>query len=162
MTTTKRIEEFRVSWSADHEQYWQGHGTAFTNYTHCATGCGETLREAFEDAICSLAEQIPQDYIDNGYFDKPYTEMLADLTAQVKEPEMLDWDIVKGYCRVQGKHMVTCPSCDGQTDAFSEQDCAVCECNGEIVDNDPDCAVCAGEWHFYVNVDVRVSEEDGQ
>jgi hypothetical protein len=40
----------------DSEQYFQGCGTAFTEFDDCATGCGETAREAFEDACESLAQ----------------------------------------------------------------------------------------------------------
>lgn len=55
MTQTKQITDFQVTWTADHEQYYQGHGIAFTSYTHSATGCGgnwssglsEELRETY-------------------------------------------------------------------------------------------------------------------
>ncbi len=57
MSDKLHIKEFSVSFQADHEQYWQGHGIACTNYTHCATGCGETLRDAFEDALEDLSQQ---------------------------------------------------------------------------------------------------------
>ena len=92
-TTNKRtalkIEEFRVTWTADHEQYWQGHGIVFTDYTHCATGCGETLRDAFNDALEDLCQQDSRfaDLIGdmNKQTDTVEAEMLEELTSQVKE-----------------------------------------------------------------------------
>jgi len=50
----KPIEDFHVTlYGIEHEQYFQGHGVAFTD---CATGCGATEREALEDALESLAQ----------------------------------------------------------------------------------------------------------
>lgn len=37
-------------------QYFQGCGTAFTEFDDVATGVGDTAREAFEDACESLAQ----------------------------------------------------------------------------------------------------------
>jgi len=39
----------------EHEQYFQGCGVSFTPYTDVATGIGSDAREAFEDALESLA-----------------------------------------------------------------------------------------------------------
>lgn len=156
MTSTKRITDFSISWQADHEQYWQGHGTAFSEYTHCATGCGSTLREAFEDALEDLCQQDSTfaDLIGdmNKTTDTLEAEMLADLTSQVKEPEMLDLDIVQAECPEQGEHSVNCPVHGSDNDS----DCEACG----VKDNDPDCSVCAGEWHFYVSIDVKVEESE--
>ncbi len=129
MATKQTIKDFRVTWQADHEQYWQGHGIACTDYTHCATGCGETLREAFEDALEDLAQQ------DIEVYDVDEKEMLAELTAQVKTPKDLDMDTVTAEC-------------PGHTNVTTEE--------GE--EEDIDCSVCSGDWHFYVNIDVKVSD----
>lgn len=40
----------------EHEQYFQGCGTSFTSYTAVATGIGADAREAFDDALESLAQ----------------------------------------------------------------------------------------------------------
>ena len=152
----KKITSFNVSWTADHEQYWQGHGIAFTNYTHCAIGCGETLREAFGDALEDLAQQ---DITDADNFDMFEKEMLAELASQVKEPELLDLDIVQGYCPDKGDHKRECPhSNPAPNDPMDHSDCEYCDDSEEVTDEDPDCAVCAGDWHFYVSIDVTVEE----
>ena len=154
--TAKHIADFRVSWIADHEQYYQGRGIACTGYTHSGQGCGETLREAFEDALDNLSQQLDSPLntsLDPG--DQTYREILAELTSQVKELEVLDLDIVRAECPEQGEHTTIvsgdCAKC-GEPDGSDHGS----ECAMEHPDFDPDCAVCAGEWHFYVNVDVRV------
>lgn len=40
----------------EHEQYFQGCGTALTGYEDCATGCGDNPREAVDDALECLAQ----------------------------------------------------------------------------------------------------------
>ena len=156
----KTIKSFNVSWQADHNQYYQGHSTVFTDYTHSGQGVGETLREAFEDALEQLAEQ---DIDVNGelllHDSEIYKEMRAELTSQVKAPEMLDWDIVKSHCPTQGEHKKECFH-DNETDSIwvKLEDCVDCKGTGERIDEDPDCAVCAGDWNFYVNVDVQAVE----
>jgi len=40
----------------DAEQYFQGCGASFTEFDECATGIGDTAREAFDDALESLAQ----------------------------------------------------------------------------------------------------------
>lgn len=40
----------------DSEQYFQGCGIAYTEFDDVATGTGETAREAFDDALESLAQ----------------------------------------------------------------------------------------------------------
>lgn len=122
---TKTITDFLVSWEADHEQYWQGHGIATTKWDDTATGCGETLREAFEDALEGLAQNGIE--ISEGFEQ----DVLSELTAQVESASGLDKDIVEEYCEFNGDH-------------------------GE--EEDPDCSVCASEWHFYVSIDVMVKE----
>ena len=142
----KRITDFRVTCVADHEQYYLGHSIMFTDYTHSGQGCGETLREAFEDALESLYQMgspkegeltaVPTDAL-----RAVEADILAELTSQVKAPEMLDWHIVKAECPAQGKHV--CTACGGNTQDLT-------------CDHEPDCAVCAGEWYYYVNIDVKI------
>jgi len=55
----------------------------------------------------------------------------AELKSQLAKGYTLDDDIVSIYCPMQGEH-------------------------GD--DDDPDCAVCAGEWYFYVSIDVITAE----
>ncbi len=40
----------------EHAQYFQGQGTASTDYEHAVTGCGDNAREAYNDAV----EQVYQ------------------------------------------------------------------------------------------------------
>lgn len=53
----KRIAEFElVDHGIDHEQYFQGCGVAYTDFTDVATGIGDNPAEAIEDALESLAQ----------------------------------------------------------------------------------------------------------
>ena len=190
--------DFRVTWQADHAQYWQGHGIAddppaircaicyeesgargtsmygsvhkygpvthdfvplTTGYTHCATGCGETLREALDDCLDGLA----QDDIEiSREFEKA---CLAELTRQVRKESDLDMDIVQAECPKQGEHTsYNCSECSEPAIMPIEGD-EVMYCSyhpqaviDSIVSSD-DCAVCAGDWHFYVSVDIRTLGE---
>ncbi len=159
-TTKQTITDFNVSWSADHEQYWQGHGIAFTDYVHCATGCGESLREAFEDALEDLAQQDIEISAD---IEKAMLEELeAQCSGEFKEP--LDVSIVDACCDASGEHRTTidCDDCEGTGDNPNDDTgitpCSTCEGKGQFEgeDESPDCAVCAGDWHFYVSIDVKV------
>lgn len=40
------------------EQYFQGCGTAYTDYEHCATGCGNNPAEAIDDCLENMAQSI--------------------------------------------------------------------------------------------------------
>lgn len=159
--STKRITDFRVTWEASHAQYYQGHSTMFTEYTHSGQGCGETLREAFEDSMEQLCEQdvFLSGKTEDGSEQRELLEFqavaLAQLVAQLKDPAMLEWDIVRAECPVGGQHTKEC----AHTINEPVQECIVLECDGAQNDEDHDCAVCAGEWHFYVNVDVVVEEQ---
>ena len=52
----KAIVEFElVDHGIEHEQYFQGCGLAFTEYTDIATGCGDCPAEAVDDALEQLA-----------------------------------------------------------------------------------------------------------
>jgi len=127
MSTVKRkVTEFNVTWEADHEQYWQGHGIALSNYVACATGCGDTLREAAEDALESLAQD------DIELTSEQEQDLLERLEDDLNEDYSLDTTIVESECNNN--------------------------CGSQDEDSDSMCAVCAGEWHFYVNVDVKLAE----
>ena len=53
----KTTENFEViDHEVDHEQYFQGCGVAWTEFTDCATGVGESAHDALEDALESLAQ----------------------------------------------------------------------------------------------------------
>lgn len=53
----KPVKEYNVTdHGVDNCQMFQGHGIALTEYEDCATGCGDTYNEAFEDALESLAQ----------------------------------------------------------------------------------------------------------
>ena len=53
-----------VDHGPEHEQYFQGHGTAFTKYTHCYTGVGSDASEALRDALdhAAMSGEVP-DYL---------------------------------------------------------------------------------------------------
>lgn len=48
-----------IDHGAEHCQYFQGCGVAFTRFNHVITGCGDTPREAFEDALDQLEDVAP-------------------------------------------------------------------------------------------------------
>lgn len=56
-----------LSHGIEHSQYFQGCGTAFTEFTDVATGIGDTEAEAFEDALDML---VQQDWDTEGISDK--------------------------------------------------------------------------------------------
>ncbi len=53
VTTDYGITDYGI----ENADYFQGHGTAFTEYEYCALGCGDSYREALEDALDSAAQQ---------------------------------------------------------------------------------------------------------
>ena len=56
-TTTKRVKGFEIiNHGYMYPDYFQGCGTAFTDYEDVATGCGNSAKEAYEDALESLAQ----------------------------------------------------------------------------------------------------------
>lgn len=57
----------------EHEQYFQGCGTAFTKYEHVATGIGDDAREALDDATESVAQQ------DHDITNDQWNEMLSEI-----------------------------------------------------------------------------------
>lgn len=56
MRTIKSVR--LVNHGVEHEQYFQGHGTAFTEYDTCATGIGDSELEAYEDSLEQLAGEL--------------------------------------------------------------------------------------------------------
>lgn len=54
-----------VEHGAEHEQYFQGHGLAFTHWTHTYTGCGSTPGEALSDALAQayMSGDVPESLI---------------------------------------------------------------------------------------------------
>lgn len=40
----------------EYSDYFQGCGTSFTDFDHCVTGCGNNAKEAYLDAIDSMAQ----------------------------------------------------------------------------------------------------------
>ena len=52
----KKIEAYEIiNHGYEHAQYFQGCGTAFTEYEDCFTGIGDNAKEAYEDAVEQLA-----------------------------------------------------------------------------------------------------------
>lgn len=53
----KRIRDYKLEWQGVHyPDYFQGAGTAYTDWNVCFTGCGETAKEASEDALEQAAQ----------------------------------------------------------------------------------------------------------
>lgn len=52
VTTDYSITDYGI----ENADYFQGHGVAFTRFAHCALGCGDSYREALEDALDSAAQ----------------------------------------------------------------------------------------------------------
>lgn len=53
----KKVTDYYITkHGIEHEQYFQGHGIALTQWQDCATGVGTTELEAFDDALESLAQ----------------------------------------------------------------------------------------------------------
>lgn len=53
----KTVQEYEIlDHGVEHSQYFQGCGTAFTEFDDVATGIGETPHEALADALESLAQ----------------------------------------------------------------------------------------------------------
>jgi len=53
----KKIGKFEIiNHGIESEQYFSGCGVAYTEYTDCATGCGDTAHAALEEALESLAQ----------------------------------------------------------------------------------------------------------
>jgi len=72
----KQIEEFEVQYlGIDHPQYFQGVGTAFTDWDQVMCGIGDTPAEALDDAL----EQMATEGIDVSEIEKeemPYAKRM--------------------------------------------------------------------------------------
>jgi len=56
MTKTKTTDYEITDYGIDNADSFQGHGTSFTRFEHCALGCGDSYGEALEDALDSAAQ----------------------------------------------------------------------------------------------------------
>ncbi len=63
----------------DHSQYFQGCGTAFTNFTHVWTGAGDSSKEAYNDAL-------GQAYMDIGDLADKFQKRPAGFTLRPTVP----------------------------------------------------------------------------
>lgn len=53
----KKISDFAIlDHGIENNQYFQGCGTAFTRFDNVVTGCGSSAKEAFDDALESMAQ----------------------------------------------------------------------------------------------------------
>lgn len=97
-----------IDHGVEHQQYFQGCGTAFTPYAHCVTGSGGTFGEALDDALNQIAIEGPDGVAeilksrikaDEGYADKPWpVEPSASSVFRKHNPEAYDeetgdWDM---------------------------------------------------------------------
>jgi hypothetical protein len=64
----------------DHNQYFQGCGTAFTNFTHVWTGAGNSSKEAYNDAL-------DQAYMDIGDLADKFQKRPAGFTLRPTVPQ---------------------------------------------------------------------------
>ncbi len=78
-----KITSFQVvDHGIEHSQYFQGCGTAFTEYDECVTGCGDNAIEALEDAIESARQN-------GARFTEEETEsMLGELSGHKFSPSV--------------------------------------------------------------------------
>ncbi len=126
-TTTPRIAEWNVvDHGVEHAQYFQGHGTASTDWTHTATGCGSDTREALDDALEQLAQQPELDGIDWEGLHKTICDKYTDL----KSPGKVAAASVSAY------HERFNPNAENPV--LCSDDCDECE------------------HHYYLSIDLRV------
>lgn len=87
----------------DHCQYFRGAGVSFTDYEDCATGTGNTPREALEDALESLAQggwtlsdeleaQALEELGDAEHADRDYVSE-AEAEGEEEELPRLQWTV---------------------------------------------------------------------
>lgn len=125
-----KVLETNTTWESHHEQNWQGHGIAFTQWTDCVTGVGDSISEAMDDAIEQAVEADWFPTVIDGTDQTEFLKWQEELERETRE--------------TAGTHFET---------TVVE---SVCEHEGNHGDNeDPDCSVCAGEWHVYFSIDVR-------
>lgn len=136
----RKVVDFRVTAEIDTPDYWQGHGTAFTAYTDCATGNGGTLREALDDALDSLAQD------DIEVSDEQSAAMLEeigpglDVTLPVHCPKCGNADCVEEN-----------PDFGEEGDS-ADYGCTACD---YVFDSDD-----TGEQYYYVSVDVTTEPSE--
>lgn len=128
-----RITTYRiVDHGIEHAQYFRGHGTAFTPYDYCVTGCGDSFAEALGDALEQMAQGDECDGVDFEAFE---TLMQIENTEYLKDAKSPEW--------------VTEPSASDTVNQSAVE-------NGE----DPDEAQADSELYYYVSIDYNV-EQDG-
>ena len=59
----KKIQKFKADFCVEHEQFFQGHGVAFTKWGDVFTGAGACEQDAFNDALecLALSEDVDPD-----------------------------------------------------------------------------------------------------
>jgi hypothetical protein len=81
----KKITEYQVvDHGIEHEQYFQGCGTAYTDYKYCQTGVGIDFKEALDDCLDQIAAI---EDVDSADLDK-----IAETTGGDDEVECPDND----------------------------------------------------------------------
>ena len=77
----------------DHAQYFQGCGTAFTEFDHVVTGCGSNFAEALDECL----EMIAQDH-DSYIVQELERELLADkVDFKCSKPEADEYHYEENY-----------------------------------------------------------------
>lgn len=96
----KKVKQFEIiNHGVEHSQYFQGCGVSLTKYDECATGTGNSYKEALNDALESLAqnewevsedlEQEVKDADDHNYVSDVLKENFPAVKYRVKHV---------GYC----------------------------------------------------------------
>ena len=103
----RTITDFElVDHGIEHSQYFQGCGTAFTSFEHCATGIGDNPAEALDDLLEMVAQS--GDYSDLDELEKRIRDeagmidwlhpSVAELEEEENEnPDDGDWDCSDTY-----------------------------------------------------------------
>jgi pyruvate/2-oxoacid:ferredoxin oxidoreductase beta subunit len=79
-----------INHGVEHSQYFQGCGTAFTEFTDCVTGIGDNPKEAMEDALEQLASGgWDVDGIENNLKETP---SLSDRREEEAEERREAWE----------------------------------------------------------------------
>ncbi len=76
-----KITSFQVvDHGIEHAQYFQGCGTAFTEYDECVTGCGNDFSEALDDALESIAQSDAN--VDDYLLGRIHTEITGHPSSE--------------------------------------------------------------------------------
>ena len=97
-TIASGITEYELlNHGIEHGDDFKGCGTAYTEYEHVVTGCGDNPAEAIEDALEQMAQVT--DGVDFEAFEQG---LLADndLDAWPTSPSVPDVDADGGYCEI--------------------------------------------------------------